>query len=131
MLLICVQGPRALLEFGKVFRFFLLNCFPATCDMLLQVGLLHFVLSSMRITDISDDEITSLIGADPALGVFPANTSIEDKQQILRQMADENEAVVSEFRSLQVLCVAHARVLHMLLMSRITGGRCSWSNGSS
>jgi hypothetical protein len=84
----------------------------------LQVGLLHFVLSSMRITDISDEEICSLIGADPALGVFPANTSSEEKQQILRQMADENEAVVAEFRSLQVRCVSYALTLLTLLICR-------------
>jgi hypothetical protein len=85
----------------------------------------------MRITDISDEEICSLIGADPALGVFPANTSSEEKQQILRQMADENEAVVAEFRSLQVRCVSYAHTPYVAHMPGISGGRCSWSNGST
>jgi hypothetical protein len=85
----------------------------------------------MRITEISDEEICSLIGADPALGIFPANTSSEEKQQILRQIADENEAVVAEFRSLQVRCGSCAHAPYVAHMPGIAGGRCSWSYGSS
>ncbi len=61
---------------------------------------MHFVLNSMRITEISNEEIVSLIGADPAIAA--ASKNAEEKQQALQQMTEENESVIAEFRSLQV-----------------------------
>jgi hypothetical protein len=66
-----------------------------------QVGLLHFVLSSMGITEISDEEIASLIGSDPGIA---HGRSGQDKLDAQQQINDENEGVVAEFRSLQVRC---------------------------
>jgi hypothetical protein len=56
----------------------------------------------MGITEISDVEIVKLIGADPAIAAAAKNG--EEKQQAQQQMAEENESVVAEFRSLQVCC---------------------------
>jgi hypothetical protein len=87
-------------------------CFlVCSCDshIFFQVGLLHFVLSSMGITEISDEEIASLIGSDPGIA---HGRSGQDKHDAQQQINEDNEGVVAEFRSLQVqalkLCMFHA-----------------------
>jgi hypothetical protein len=56
----------------------------------------------MGITEISDEEIASLIGSDP--GMAHAQRSGQDKLDAQQQINEENEGVVAEFRSLQVRC---------------------------
>jgi hypothetical protein len=91
-----------------------------------QVGLLHFVLSSMGITEISDEEIASLIGSDP--GMAHAQRSGQDKLEAQQQINEENEGVVAEFRSLQVRCsCASCQAQYQLSFCYNSGQRLSWS----
>ena len=53
----------------------------------------------MGITEISDDEIASLIGSDPGIA---HGRSGQDKHDAQQQINEDNEGVVAEFRSLQV-----------------------------
>ena len=69
---------------------------------LIQAGLLHFVLSKMQITEISDEEVVNLIGGDPSVAL---SLNGDAKQAALVELNDANDAILSEFRSMQASCV--------------------------
>jgi hypothetical protein len=79
----------------------------------------------MGITEISDEEIASLIGSDPGLAHGKSGQEKLDAQQ---QINEENEGVVAEFRSLQVRCSCvscHAQC--QLSFCYNSGQRLSWN----
>jgi hypothetical protein len=122
--LTCPQGSRAVLEFGKVsFRPFFVPPvgMPNEHVTCIQAGLLLFVLNSMRISEITNDEIIHLIGADPAIAAGPFKSQ-EEKNDALRRMSEENESAVADFRGLQVRCVFV--YFHTLSLNAGSSGGC-------
>ena len=72
----------------------------------------------MRISEITDDEIIHLIGADPAMAT---GKNHEEKQAALQRMSEENESAVADFRGLQVRCV-FVRFHTLSLIAGSSGG---------
>ena len=81
----------------------------------------------MGISEITDDEIVHLIGADPtmATGHFK---NIEEKHAALQRMSEENESAVADFRGLQVRCVFVC--FHTLSLIADSSGGCLARSGT-
>jgi hypothetical protein len=73
----------------------------------------------MRITDITDEEIINLIGADPAAASGKAG---QDRELVRQQMAEENESVIAEFRNLQA-CILLPYFLHCAFLTQFAVSR--------